>query len=84
MQIVADNLKNVVRNGSDSEARNRMAEGSLFAGISFANSGLGAVHGVAQLLGARFHVPHGVANGLFLPYVMAFRLTRPNTRSLPG
>lgn len=74
MQLVADNLKVVVRNGADSEARNRMAEGALFAGIAFANSGLGAVHGVAQLLGARFHVPHGVANGLFLPYVMACNL----------
>lgn len=74
MRLVAENLETVVRDGSDREARNRMAEGALFAGIAFANSGLGAVHGVAQLLGARFHVPHGVANGLFLPYVMACNL----------
>jgi len=74
MQLVAENLKVAVQNGSDKEARNRMAEGALFAGIAFANSGVGAVHGIAQLLGSRFHVPHGVANGLFLPHVMRCNL----------
>ncbi len=74
MQLISQSLETVVRDGSDREARHCMAEAALFAGIAFANSGLGAVHGVAQLLGARFHVPHGVANGLFLPYVMACNL----------
>ena len=34
------------------------------------NSGVTAVHAMAYPLGARFHVPHGVANSLLLPYVM--------------
>jgi len=47
-----------------------MSEGALLAGIAFGNSGVAAVHALAYPLGARFHVPHGVANGLLLPYVM--------------
>ena len=52
-----------------------MAEGALLAGIAFGNSGVAAVHALAYPLGSRFHVAHGVANGLLLPYVMQASLT---------
>jgi alcohol dehydrogenase class IV len=52
-----------------------MAEGSLLAGITLANAGAAAVHALAYPLGARFHVPHGVANGVLLPYVTEFNLS---------
>ena len=70
MRLIAGSLKTAVANGSDKSARRDMSEGSLLAGIAFGNSGVAAVHALAYPLGSRFHVAHGVANGLFLPYVM--------------
>jgi len=75
MELIAGNLRRAVKNGSDKEARNGMAEGSLLAGITLANAGTAAVHALAYPLGARFHVPHGVANGVLFPYVTEFNLS---------
>jgi len=49
-----------------------MALASMTAGMAFANSGLGLVHGLVHPLGARWGIAHGEACGRFLPYVMAF------------
>jgi len=70
MRLIAGNLRTAVKNGADREARNGMSEGSLIAGFAFGNAGTAAVHALAYPLGSRFHVPHGLANGLLLPYVM--------------
>jgi len=75
MELINSALRIVVKNGADEDARKRMAEGALLAGIAFGNAGVAAVHALAYPLGARFHVSHGVANGLLLPYVMEYNLT---------
>ncbi len=80
MQLISGNLKTIVSDGSNKDARNAMAEGAMLAGIAFGNSGVAAVHALAYPLGARFHVSHGVANGLLLPYVMECNLTADPTR----
>jgi alcohol dehydrogenase class IV len=67
--IITANLATAVNNGADKQARNNMSEGALIAGIAFGNSSVAAIHALAYPLGSRFHVPHGVANGLLLPYV---------------
>jgi alcohol dehydrogenase class IV len=74
MQLIVSSLRAAVNNGSDKEARNCMAEGALLAGIAFGNSGVAGAHALAYALGSRFHVSHGVANGLLLPYVMKCNL----------
>lgn len=74
MRLIVDSLRTAVHNGSDEEARNHMSEGALLAGIGFGNAGVAAVHALAYPLGSRFHVSHGVANGLLLPYVMLCNL----------
>jgi alcohol dehydrogenase class IV len=51
-----------------------MMEGSLLAGMAFANAGVTAVHAFAYPIGAEFHIPHGVANTLMLPHVMRFNV----------
>ena len=58
----------------DHDARESLMLGSTLAGIAFGNSDVGAVHCISESIGALFDVPHGVANALFLPYVMAFNL----------
>lgn len=56
------------------EAREGMMRGSLLAGLAFGNSDVGAVHCIAESIGALYDVPHGVANAVFLPFVMEFNL----------
>jgi alcohol dehydrogenase class IV len=51
-----------------------MLEGSLLAGMAFANAGVTAVHAFAYPIGAEFHIPHGVANSIMLPPVMQFNM----------
>jgi len=75
MRLISNSIRTVVSDGSNKGARNSMAEGALLAGIAFGNAGVAAVHALAYPLGARFHVSHGVANGLLLPYVMECNLS---------
>jgi alcohol dehydrogenase class IV len=74
MIMIGRSLRTAVANGNDREARYNMAIGSLYAGISLANAGVTAVHALAYPLGGQFNVPHGIANGLLLPYVMEFNV----------
>jgi 4-hydroxybutyrate dehydrogenase len=41
------------------------AFGSTWAGVAFANTGVGAVHALSYPLGGNYHVPHGEANYQF-------------------
>jgi len=51
-----------------------MAIGALMGGISFGNAGVTAVHALSYPIGGTFHVPHGVANTLMLPWVMEYNM----------
>lgn len=75
MRLIAGNLKQAVRDGSDREARNHMSEGAFLSGVAFVNSGCAAVHALAFALGSQYHVPHGVATAVLLPYVNACNLS---------
>ncbi|MGB9596615.1 MAG: iron-containing alcohol dehydrogenase [Candidatus Poribacteria bacterium] len=72
ISLISKNLLKAFENGDDISARENMAMGSLFGAMAFANSALGAVHGLAHPIGALFDVPHGVICGLLLPYVMEY------------
>lgn len=74
MVMIGRSLRTAVANGNNLEARYDMSIGSLYAGISLANAGVTAVHALAYPLGGQFDIPHGIANGLLLPYVMEFNV----------
>ena len=74
MGLIAKNIRSAFTNGTDLDARSKMLEGSLLAGIAFANAGVTAVHAFAYPIGAEFHIPHGVANSMMLVPVMEFNM----------
>lgn len=72
IKLVRSSLLKAYRTPDDLDARKKMHHASCLAGIAFSNAGLGLNHGMAHTLGAHFHIPHGRANGILLPYVMGF------------
>lgn len=74
MKLLFENIRTAYANGSDLQARSNMLEGSMLAGMAFANAGVTAVHAFAYPIGAEFHIPHGVANSIMLAAVMEFNM----------
>ena len=73
IQMVDENLVNSYE--GNEEARNLMHEAQCLAGMAFSNALLGIVHSMAHKTGAVFHIPHGCANAIFLPYVIQYNRT---------
>jgi len=74
MELLSKNLRMAYAHGENLAARSCVLEGSLLAGIAFANAGVGAVHAFAYPLGGEFHLAHGLTNTLMLPYVMRYNI----------
>lgn len=72
IKLVNHYLMAAYKNPNDLKARQGMHNASCLAGVAFSNAGLGLNHGMAHAMGARFHIPHGRANGILLPYVMSY------------
>lgn len=70
IELIAQSLRKAVSNETD--GREGMALGQYIAGMGFSNVGLGIVHSMAHALGAVYDTPHGVANAILLPTVMAY------------
>ncbi len=78
VQMVFEYLPRAVHNGAnDPEAREKMHNASAMAGMAFANAFLGMNHSMAHKVGAEFHVPHGLANAILLPYTIRYNGTKP-------
>lgn len=58
----------------DKTARAYMSKGSLYAGLAFAQTGVGLSHAISHPLGAMYHIPHGVANAILIPKVIRFNM----------
>ncbi len=72
IKLVRSNLLVAYKEPENFSARQGMHNASCMAGIAFNNAGLGLNHGMAHALGAHFHIPHGKANAVLLPYVIGF------------
>ena len=72
IELVFENLKKAYDNGDDLEAREKMHDASTLAGMAFSNASLGIVHSMAHKIGGIFHLTHGEANAIMLPYIIDY------------
>ncbi len=72
--LISGNILQACAKPDDLQARGAMQVGSFLAGVAFSHSMVGMVHGIAHALGGVYHIPHGLANALILPEVMAHNL----------
>jgi alcohol dehydrogenase class IV len=70
--LVMEWLPRAVQDGSDLEAREHLHNAAGIAGLGFGNSMAALAHGMGHALGAVFHIPHGRAVALFLPYTIEY------------
>ncbi len=71
---VAGNLRRVVQDGSDIDARSEMLLGSAMAAQAFNVAGLGTVHGTGHAISARLNAAHGQTLATMLPHVMEYNM----------
>ena len=78
IEVISRSLRAACEN--DPKGREDMALGQYIAGMGFSNVGLGIVHSMAHALGAVYDTPHGVANAILLPTVMAYNADATGTK----
>ena len=77
VELVFNNLQEAYEHGDNKQAREKMHNASCIAGMAFTNAFLGLNHSIAHKLGGEFHIPHGKANAIILPYVIRYNATKP-------
>ena len=70
IKMIKENLEASYK--GDEKARDNMHIAQCLAGMAFSNALLGISHSMAHKTGAIFHIPHGCANGIYLPYVIQY------------
>ncbi|GLI58027.1 alcohol dehydrogenase [Propionigenium maris DSM 9537] len=79
MKLISNHLRDAVADGSNEDARDKMAYAEYLAGMAFNNAVLGYVHAMAHQLGGFYDLPHGVCNAVLLPHVQEY-----NAQVVPG
>ena len=74
IRLIMEYLPRCVEKGDDLLARGQQMIAATIAGVGFGNSLVGIVHAMAHIVGGRHGVPHGIANGILLPYGMRYNL----------
>jgi alcohol dehydrogenase class IV len=70
--LIFENLRVAYSNGTNLEAREKMALASTYAGFAFTRANVGYVHAIAHQFGGKYHTPHGLANAIMLPFVLKY------------
>lgn len=79
IKMIFENLEESVNKGTP-EAREQIHYAANIAGMAFSNAFLGICHSLAHKLGAKFHIPHGIANAYCLSQVIKFNSNKKPTK----
>lgn len=77
IELVFEYLERSYKDPTDALAKEKMHNASTIAGMAFSNAFLGINHSIAHKIGGEYHVPHGRANAILLPYVIKYNATMP-------
>jgi alcohol dehydrogenase class IV len=80
MRLIAEHITTAVKDGSNTEAREKVAMGSLLGGFCLGPVNTAGVHALSYPLGSMFHLAHGLSNALLLPYVMEYNIPSATNR----
>src|SRR5215210_648359 len=75
LRLIRDNLERAVTDPADEDARGNMLIAANLAIMPTASAAIGITHSLSHPCGARYDVPHGVANAINLPWVIEFNAT---------
>jgi alcohol dehydrogenase class IV len=73
IELIAKNLRPAYVSGDYYQARSNMLMGSVLGAFA-SHAGSDAIHGLGHALGAVYHVPHGIACAIVMPYVIEFNI----------
>ncbi|MCP4881762.1 MAG: iron-containing alcohol dehydrogenase [Gammaproteobacteria bacterium] len=76
VRTIFTQLPRCYHDGSNLAARQDMLKASQLAGAAFNIAGVGYVHAIAHQLGARYALPHGLANAIVLPTILNWYLEK--------
>ncbi|MBR1547855.1 MAG: iron-containing alcohol dehydrogenase [Prevotella sp.] len=74
IELIAGNLETAVHDGTNQEAREALALGSMYGGLCLGPVNTAAVHALSYPIGGEYHISHGLANAILLPSVMQFNM----------
>jgi len=77
LKMAMDWLPVVCKDGSNLKGREKMQNAATLAGLGFGNSNTGLSHAMGHSVGAIFHLPHGRAVGIALPYSLTYIASKP-------
>lgn len=77
IELVFEYLERSYNDPNDKVAKEKMHNASTIAGMAFSNAFLGVNHSIAHKIGGEYHVPHGRANAILLPYVIKYNGSEP-------
>jgi alcohol dehydrogenase class IV len=80
IEMVGHSILPYWKNRADEKHARNMQIASCIGGLALSHSRTGIVHQMARPLGAKFHVPHGMANAVLLPWCLAFTASREPER----
>lgn len=80
VRLIAAHIETAVKDGSNVEAREKVAMGSMLGGFCLGPVNTAGVHALSYPLGSLFHLAHGLSNALLLPYVMEYNIQAATKR----
>ena len=72
IKLISKNLRALYANRKNINAAANMLAANTMGGMAFTTTGTGNIHCIGRFIGPKFHLSHGLANGILLPAVARF------------